>query len=172
MKTNRSKRVRSAKPEDVCLPVIHYIVCARAKKPDSRLEPGVKPKQKHRSILTGCKYSAKINSDALENAGYFIIAFAGDHHHLAALDLRSLPIARRMATERLEKSKRLLRSGLKTAPVLDVIKSDHGDDVWLDVERNIVNIQQYERVKELDVLTELKRYGQIEVRTMQDFKLE
>ena len=107
----------------------------------------MKPKRKRRSILTGCKWSAKIKNDAPGNAGYFTIAFAGDHNHPAALDLRSLPIARRMTTEQLEKSKRLLRSGFKPAAVLDVIKSDLGDDVCLVVERDIVNIQQSERAK-------------------------
>ena len=61
-----------------------------------------------------------------------------------------------MTTEQLENSKRLLRSVLKPAAVLDVIKSDLGDDVRLMVERDIVNIQQSERVKELDELTELE----------------
>ena len=45
-----------------------------------------------------------------------------------------------MTTEQLENSKRLLRSGLKPAAVLDVIKSDLGDDVRLVLERDIVII--------------------------------
>ena len=49
-----------------------------------------------------------------------------------------------------------MRPGLKPAAVLDVIKSELGDDVCLVVERDIVNIQQSERVKELDGSTELE----------------
>ncbi|CAI5723186.1 unnamed protein product [Peronospora effusa] len=52
-----------------------------------------------------------------------------------------------MTKEQLEKSKRLLRSGLKPASVLDVIKSDFGDEICLVIEKDLVNIQQSERVQ-------------------------